>query len=66
MGIHFEYFRRAHADLYMAHPLEQLSEEDLARLTKEAGMSIGELREHLTTLDIDMTCPCVVSRSRIL
>lgn len=53
----FEYMRRANADWYTANPLEQLSEEDLARLADEAGMTVEELREHITKPHVEMTCP---------
>jgi hypothetical protein len=53
----FEDMRRADADWYTAGPLETLSEAQLAALATESGMSVEELRRHLATPHIEMSCP---------
>ena len=42
----FEEMRWANADWYTASPLEQMSDEKLAKLAKDADMTIEELRTH--------------------
>jgi hypothetical protein len=53
----FEEMRRANADFYTANPLENLNDEQLVALAEQAGMTIEELRLHLTTPHIEMSCP---------
>ncbi len=53
----FEAMRRANADFYTAGPLETLTDEQLADLARRSKMTMDELREHLATPRIEMTCP---------
>ncbi len=53
----FEQMRRANADFYTANPLEQLSDDDLTRLASEAGLTLEDLREQMTTPSVKLTCP---------
>jgi len=53
----FEDMRRANAAWYTAHPLTHLSEAELADLAAEAGLTIEEVRQRMTTPTVEMTCP---------
>jgi hypothetical protein len=53
----FEEIRWANADWYTANPLEQMSEDKLAELAKDANMTVEELRQHLATPHVEATCP---------
>jgi hypothetical protein len=53
----FEEMRRANADWYTAGPLETLTDKQLAGLAEEAEMTVEELRRHLATAHIEMSCP---------
>jgi hypothetical protein len=53
----FEYIRWANADFYTAHPLEQLSEAELAHLAEQNGLTVAELQAQMTTPSEQLTCP---------
>jgi hypothetical protein len=53
----FEYIRWANAEFYTAHPLEQLSEAELAHLAEQNGLTVEDLRAQLTTPNEQLTCP---------
>jgi hypothetical protein len=53
----FEYIRWANAEFYTAHPLEQLSEAELAHLAQQHGLTVEDLRAQLTTPSEQLTCP---------
>ena len=57
MTIFFETIRRANTDWYTANPLTNLSAEEMEQLAEQTGMTVHELRRHLTTPHIEMTCP---------
>ena len=53
----FDSMRRANIDFYTASPLEFLSQQQLAELADQQGMTVAELQEHLATPHVEMTCP---------
>jgi hypothetical protein len=53
----FESMRRANIDFYTANPLAFLSDEQLQELAQYNGMTVEELKQHLSTSHPEMTCP---------
>lgn len=53
----FEEMRWANAGWYTAHPFDELSDDDLARLARQAGMTLDELRQCAAGPHVETTCP---------
>lgn len=49
--------RLANAEQYTASPLASMSDEELQDVARDAGMTVEQLRDHLTTPHVEMTCP---------
>ena len=60
----FTTMRWNNADWYTANPLLTMTDEQLAGLSEQAGMSVEELRRHMSTPHSEMTCPSRVDGTR--